>query len=101
MKEKETKQVVLVKFRCNPQIGDYCTIRIADVVRTTATTIQVENYGSRISFDLSGCEKKPSRSVYGSSEYRIYDFEAAKELFDGEKFKGYRISQGKEVFTNI
>lgn len=101
MKEKEVKQVVLAKFRYNPQLGSYCTIQIVDIVKTTKTAIQVNVYGSRKSFDVYGNEKKPSRCVYGDSSYRIYDFEAAKQQYDGEKFNGYRISQGREVLERL
>ena len=33
--------------------------------------------------------------------YRIFSFDAAKEKHDGEKFDGFRISRGKEVFNVI
>ncbi len=93
------KQVILVMFRYNPQLGDYCTLEERDVVKTTKTCITVDcGCGFTKSFDVFGNEKKRSKDVYGSSLYRIYDLEAAKVLFDGEKFNGYRISRGKEIF---
>lgn len=101
MKTNEKKQVVLAMFRYNPQLGQYCTVKVTDIVKTTKTSIQVDYYGSRKVFDYFGNEKKPVKSVYGSSIYRIFAFEAAKELFDGEKFNGYRISRGKEVLESI
>ncbi len=95
------KQVILVMYRSNPQLGDYCTLRVTDIVRTSKKTIVVDYYGSEKKFDEFGNEKKPTRAVYGSSMYRIFAFDAAKVLFDGEKFDGFRISEGKSVFDNI
>lgn len=92
------KQVVLAMFRYNPQLDDYCTLKMADVVRKTNTCITVDcGYGIKKSFDVFGNEKKPKEAAYGSSIYRIYDLEASKELFDGERFNGCRISTGKEI----
>lgn len=101
MKTKEKKQVVLAMFRYNPQLGQYCTVKVTDIVKTTKTSVQVDYYGTRKSFDFFANEKKAGKVVYGTAIYRIFTFEAAKELFDGEKFNGYRISQGKEVFMSI
>lgn len=88
-------------FRYNPQLGNYCTIKVCDIVKVTKATVQVDYYGSIKSFTPCGNEKKPTSSVYGSSYYQLYAFEAAKEVFDGEKFNGYRISRGKEILANI
>lgn len=101
MKKNEKRQVVLAMFRCNPQIGNYCTIRIADVVKTTKTSIQIDFYGTCKSFDAFGNEKRKSKVSYGDALYRIFGKEAAKLLFDGEKFNGYRISEGKKILESI
>ena len=100
-KSQEIKQVILAMFRHNPQLGAYCTIQVVDVVKVTNASVMVDYYGSRKSFDFFGNEKKPTEAVYGTAIYKIFVFEAAKELFDGEKFNGYRISSGKEVFEKI
>jgi len=101
MKTKETKQVIMAMFRHNPQLGNYCTIKVVDVVKVTKASVFVDYYGSRKKFDFSGNEKEEQECVYGSAYYKIYAYDAAKELFDGEKFAGYRISRGKEVFERI
>ena len=98
---KEKKQVVLVMFRYNPQLGVYCTVRLADVVKTTKSSVFVDFYGSSKCFDQSGRERNPRASLYGSSSYHIYTKEEAKELFDGETFNGYRISTGLELFNQL
>jgi len=93
------KKVVIVMFRHNPQLGNYCTLTEGEVVKSTKTTVTVTNGFGERSFDMDGKELKPVKSVYGSSYYQIFSFEKAKELFDGEKFNGYRISHGKEMLT--
>lgn len=101
MKNETKKQVVLAMYRSNPQLGDYCTLEITDIVRATKTALSIDWYGTTKSFDVFGKEKKPNKAVYGEVMYRIFSFDAAKEKHDGEKFDGFRISRGKEVFNVI
>ena len=92
---KDTKKVLVVMERYNPQLGCYCTVREGEVKKVLKNTVTVEipNYGEK-KFDLEGYEKNPGRDVYGSSTYHAYTIERAKELFDGENFNHCRISDG-------
>ena len=91
---KETKKVLVVMERYNPQLGCYCTIKECEVKRVYKNTVTVYDGSMERKFDINGYEKKPCQSIYGTSTYHAYTIEKAKELFDGEKFDGYRISQG-------
>ena len=101
MNNTENKQVVLAMFRHNPQLGNYCTLKVVDVVKITKASVFIDYFGSRKRFDFFGNDKDRSKAVYGSTLYRIYAFEAAKLFFDGDKFDGYRISHGKDVLASI
>lgn len=101
MKSKEQNQVVLAMFRYNPQLGNYCTLKIANVIRVAKKSMLVSDGYTERRFTLCGNEVKPTSSVYGSAYYRVFAFELAKELFDGEKFDGYRISSGKNILENL
>lgn len=101
MKKGVKEQVVLVMYRYNPQLGNYCTLKMVDIIKVTKTSIKVDYYGSAKAFDFFGREKKPAKCVYGDACYRIYMPEVAKNMFDGEKFDGYRISSGKEVLESL
>lgn len=101
MTTTKKEQVVLVMYRYNPQLGNYCTLRISDVIKVTKTSIKVDYYGTEKVFNFCGMEKKPAKCVYGSAFYRIYTLDRAKDLFDGEKFDGYKISTGKNIFETL
>ena len=98
---KDTKKVLVVMERYNPQLGFYCTIREGEVKKVLKNTVTVSDGFMERKFDLEGYEKKPSQSVYGSSTYHAYTIERAKELFDGEKFNNTRISSGKEILEKV
>lgn len=96
---KEKREVVMVMFRSNPQLGDYCCIRKAEIVKVNKKSMTVSDGITTRKFTFFGTEVTPTNSVYGSTCYRVYCDELVKEKFDGEKFDGYRISQGKEILT--
>lgn len=101
---KDTKKVLVVMTRYNPQLGAYCEIRHADVksIRKNTVIVSIDGGSSyHIKYDLKGYDKNPREALYGSSDYHCYTIDEAKAKFDGEKFNGIRISYGKEVIANI
>ena len=60
MKNETKKQVVLAMYRSNPQLGDYCTLEIRDIVRATKTALSIDWYGTTKSFDV--LEKRRSQT---------------------------------------
>ena len=88
-------------FRYNPQLGNYCTVKIVDILKTTKTSISIDYDGSMKKFDAFGEEKNSERSIYGSVYYRIFTFDRAKQLFDGKKFNGYRINTGMDFLKTL
>lgn len=99
---KDTKKVLVVMERYNPQSGCYCTIHKCDVKKFLKNTVIVEIpiYGEK-KFDVLGYEKDPWRSIYGTTSFHAYTVTQAKELFDGEKFNHCRILQGIEILQAI
>lgn len=100
MTPTKNNQVIVAMYRYNPQLGNYCTLSLADVVRVNKKTFVVNNGFYDRKFDFFGCEVNAKDAIYGRAFYRAYTIERAKELFDGEKFDGYRIS-GNNVLSTL
>ena len=98
---KETKKVLVVMERYNPQLGYYCTVKVGEVKRVLKNTVTVFDGYTEKKFDLEGYEKKPTQSLYGTATYHAYTVERARELFDGEKFNNVRISSGADYLRTI
>lgn len=99
---KKGEKVLIVMERYNPQLGMYCTIDEGEVVKVLKNTVVVSNGFGERKFDVNGCEKNPTRSVYGSATYHVYGQSEAKALYDGEKrFNGIRISYGEKYLQNV
>lgn len=103
MKTKQDTQVILAMFRYNPQLGSYCTLKLANVVKAYKKTMLVSDGYYERKFDFFGNEVKPTSAVYGSAHYRVFALELAKELYDASKgtFDGYRISRGQNVVETL
>lgn len=81
-------------YRSNPQLGRYCCIKKANIVKVNKKSYTVsDGYTNRL-FTFCGDEVKHTESVYGYTYYRIWAQELVPDLFDGEKFDGYRVSSG-------
>lgn len=98
---KNTKQVLVVMERYNPQLGCYCTIRKGEVKKVLKASAIVSDGFTDRKYDLEGYEKSSNEALYGSTTHHVYTYERAKELFDGDKFNRTRISSGIEILQAL
>lgn len=101
MATKTKNQVIIVMYRYNPQLGSYCTLRLAEVVKVNKKTFVANDGITERKFNFCGNEVNPKSAIYGRAFYCAYSIELAKEKFDGEKFDGYRVTSGKKVFDTL
>lgn len=94
---KKGDKALRVMFRYNPQLGEYASLSVSEVIKLTSGSAIINAYGaSEEKYDFYGDRRDNTRSLYGSSTYKLYPKDVAidmlKEFANEGKFNGFRVS---------